>query len=43
MRAIVLQEPFKAETLEREVPVPKEGEALLKMVCGGICGSDLAS
>ncbi len=43
MRAIVLKEPFKAETIEREVPVPKEGEALLKMVCGGICGSDLAS
>lgn len=43
MRAIVLEEPFKAVTVEREVPVPKEGEALLKMVYGGICGSDLAS
>ena len=29
--------------MEREIPRPKEGEALLKMICGGICGSDLAS
>ena len=43
MRAIVLPEPWKAVTAEREIPVPKQGEALLKMVCGGICGSDLAS
>ena len=37
MRAIVIPEPWKAVTEEREVPVPKQGEALLKMVCGGIC------
>ena len=43
MRAIVIPEPWKAVTAEREVPVPKQGEVLLKMVCGGICGSDLAS
>lgn len=35
MRAIVLPEPWKAVTAEREIPVPKQGEALLKMVCGG--------
>lgn len=36
MRAIVIPEPWKAVTAEREVPVPKQGEVLLKMVCGGI-------
>lgn len=43
MRAIVIQSPWNAAAVEREIPRPKEGEALLKMICGGICGSDLAS
>jgi len=43
MRAIVIPEPWKAVTEEREIPARKEGEVLLKMICGGICGSDLAS
>lgn len=43
MRAIVLPKPWEAETVEQEIPVPKLGEALLKMRYGGICGSDLAS
>ena len=30
MRAIVIPEPWKAVTAEREVPVPKQGEVLLK-------------
>ena len=43
MRAIVIPEPWKSVTEEREIPARKEGEVLLKMICGGICGSDLAS
>lgn len=43
MRAIVIPCPGEAVTQERSIPEPKKGEALLKMVCGGICGSDLAS
>ena len=43
MRAIVIPGPWKAVTEERDIPAPGEGEALLKMICGGICGSDLAS
>ena len=43
MRAIVIQSPWNAAAVEREIPRPKEGDALLKMICGGICGSDLAS
>lgn len=32
MRAIVIQSPWNAATVEREIPRPKEGEALLKMI-----------
>lgn len=43
MNAIVISEPFRAEVRKMPVPVPKKGEALLKMLVGGVCGSDLAS
>lgn len=43
MKSIVITKPFEAVTMEREVPKPKKGEALLKMLVGGVCGSDLAS
>lgn len=43
MHAIVIEAPGKAAVLERPIPQPKEGEALLKMLVGGVCGSDLAS
>ncbi|GJM73251.1 hypothetical protein HMSSN036_54670 [Paenibacillus macerans] len=41
MKAAVLDAPFKLEV--REVPVPKPGpdEALIKVHCIGICGSDV--
>ena len=41
MKAIVITEPRKVEIREIEKPVRKEGEALLKLLYGGICGSDL--
>lgn len=43
MKAIVLKEPGKVAICELEKPVPKEGEALLRLLYGGICGSDLGS
>lgn len=43
MKAIVITTPGEIEI--REVPMPevKEGEALLKIKCVGICGADVAS
>ena len=43
MKAIVIPKPFEIEI--REVPMPrvKEGEALLRVRCVGICGADVAS
>lgn len=43
MKSVVIQKPFKAATLEVPMPKRKPGEALLKMLVGGVCGSDLAS
>ena len=43
MKAIVLEQPGQIRLVEREMPVRKEGEALLKLLYGGICGSDLGS
>ena len=43
MRSIVITQPGAAETQQRPVPTPQKGEALLKMLVGGVCGSDLAS
>jgi 2-desacetyl-2-hydroxyethyl bacteriochlorophyllide A dehydrogenase len=43
MKSIVIKAPGVVEIVEREMPRPKEGEALLKVLYGGICGSDLGS
>ena len=43
MKAIRIVKPGEVVVCEMEKPVPKEGEALLKMLYGGICGSDLGS
>ncbi len=43
MKAIVINQPGEVEIRDIEKPVPKEGEALLKILYGGICGSDLGS
>ena len=43
MKAIFIEEPGKVTLREIEKPVPKKGEALLKLLYGGICGSDLGS
>lgn len=43
MKAIYINEPGKVEIREVEKPIRKSGEALLKVLYGGICGSDLGS
>ena len=43
MKSIVIPEPGKVEIQERPIPQRKAGEALLKLLYGGICGSDLGT
>ncbi len=43
MKTIIIPQPGKVEIIETPMPEPKEGEALLKVLRGGICGSDLGT
>ena len=43
MKAIEITAPGKIRIIEKEQPQPKAGEALLQVLCGGICGADVAS
>lgn len=43
MKAIRINAPGEVEIIEIEKPVRKPGEALLRVLYGGICGSDLGS
>ncbi len=43
MKAVRINAPGEVEICEIEKPVRKPGEALLKILYGGICGSDLGS
>lgn len=43
MKAIVIPAPGEIEIRELPAPEVKEGEALLKVRCVGICGADVAS
>ena len=43
MKTVLIEEPFKIGLTDTEKPVPKEGEALLKVLYCGICGADVAS
>lgn len=43
MKAIYIEKPGQVAIKEIEMPVRKPGEALLKVLYGGICGSDLGS
>ena len=42
MKYISIKGPYEIEIKEKELPEPKKGEALLKMLYGGICGTDLS-
>ena len=43
MKAIYIEEPGKVVIRDIEMPKRGKGEALLKVLYGGICGSDLGS
>ncbi len=42
MKAAVLIQPGRIEILDIPVPVPREGEVLVRIVGAGICGTDFA-
>ena len=43
MKAIQITKPFEVRVIEKERPVPQEGEALLRVLYCGVCGADVAS
>ncbi|MBE6835106.1 MAG: zinc-binding alcohol dehydrogenase family protein [Ruminococcaceae bacterium] len=43
MKAIEITKPFEIRIIEKEKPVRKKGEALLRVLYCGICGADVAS
>lgn len=43
MKKIVIEQPGKVAIREAVVPIRKNGEVLLKILYGGICGSDLGT
>ena len=43
MKSIVMKAPGEVEIKEVDMPTIKEGEALLRLLYGGICGSDLGT
>ena len=43
MKAIQITKPFEINDVDKEKPVRKDGEALLKVLFCGICGADVAS
>ncbi|HHV09588.1 MAG TPA: alcohol dehydrogenase catalytic domain-containing protein [Clostridiales bacterium] len=43
MKSINLKDAFQVELVEKEIPRPKEGEALIKVKSVGICGSDIGA
>lgn len=43
MKTIQVKEPGNVQVIDTAKPTPKKGEALLKILYGGICGSDLGT
>ncbi|SNS18743.1 2-desacetyl-2-hydroxyethyl bacteriochlorophyllide A dehydrogenase [Anaerovirgula multivorans] len=43
MKVVEIKEPGRIQVVEKEIPKPKKGEALLKIKYCGICGSDIAT
>lgn len=43
MKTIIINKPGEVKIIEQAMPVRKQGEALLKILYGGICGSDLGT
>ncbi|MEC0332122.1 NAD(P)-dependent alcohol dehydrogenase [Paenibacillus macerans] len=41
MKAAIMDKPLSIAVKEMDIPAPKENEALIKVYCIGICGSDV--
>lgn len=43
MKAIQLKNPWEINCINMEKPIPKQGEALIRIKAAGICGSDIGA
>lgn len=43
MKAVKIEKPWEINVVEVPMPKPKAGEALVKMVSAGVCGSDIGA
>ena len=43
MKTVLIEKPFEIAVTDTEMPVAKEGEAILQVLYCGICGADVAS
>ena len=43
MKTVLIEKPFEIAVTDTGMPVPGEGEALLRVLYCGICGADVAS
>ena len=43
MKAVRINEPKNVVLADIEKPTPKDGEALIKIITAGICGSDIGA
>jgi len=43
MRSILMKQPGSIEIVEKEMPVRQPGEVMIKVLYGGLCGTDLNS
>lgn len=43
MKAVNLAQPWDIALINKEKPVPKPGEALIRIITAGICGSDIGA
>ncbi len=43
MKTVLIEKPFEIVVTDTEIPIPGEGEALLKVLYCGVCGADVSS
>ena len=43
MKTVLIEKTFEIAVTDTEMPGPKEGESLLKVLYCGVCGADVAS
>ena len=43
MKSVIIRKPYEIEVIDINMPIVKEGEALLKVMYCGVCGADVSS